>query len=62
LKNFFENPCSLADNSEKMTQKAGNLLGLANGGKTATGTVPGGARADAARLELGRLPPPSWPG
>jgi len=45
--------CSEAVNSENMTHIAGNVRGRINGGKTATGTVPGGARAAA---------PPGWPG
>ena len=45
-----------------MTHTAENVLGLANGGKTATGTVLGGARAAIVRLKLGRIPPPGCPG
>ena len=48
--------------SEYMTHNVVNVLKLVNGGKTATGTVPGGARAAAARLNLGGLPPPGCPG
>jgi len=52
----------LAVNSEYMTHKAGNVLGLAKGGKTAIGIVPGGARAAAVRFKLGSIPPPDCPG
>ena len=52
----------MAVSSEYMTHKAGNVLGLANGGKTATGTVPGGARVAAVTFKLGTIPPPGCPG
>ena len=45
-----------------MTQSAGYVLGRMKGGKTATGTVPGGARDAAAGLALGGSPPPGEPG
>ena len=45
-----------------MTQIAGYVLGRMKGGNTATGTVPGGARAAASGLALGGSPPPGWPG
>ena len=45
-----------------MTQIAGYVLGRIKGGNTATGTVPGGARAAASGLALGGSPPPGWLG
>ena len=45
-----------------MTQFAGYVRGLVYGGKTATGTVPRGARAAATGLADGGSPPPVCPG
>ena len=45
-----------------MTEVAGKVLGVAQGGNTATGTVPGGARAMAVVawgvVAAGGTPPP----
>jgi len=45
-----------------MTHNAANAWGVLKGGKTATGTVPGGASAAALAFALGGSPPPGWPG
>ena len=53
---------TIAGFSAKMTEVAGKVLGVAKGGNTATGTVPGGARAMAVVawgvVAAGGTPPP----
>ena len=52
--------------SAKMTLTAGLVLGVAYGGKIATGSVPSGTKASAVTplgvLTLGGAPPPGVPG
>ncbi len=51
----LEGPAAVPEFSEKMTATAGNVLGVSQGGKIATGTNPKGVNESASN-EIGLLP------